>query len=107
MSGGIYIPPNVLQLTDPSDKVVSAGTGSVQRGAPVGRLTGRQREVMALLAQGKSNKEIASDLGLAAGTVKIHISNIFKALNVRNRTQAVIAAGEILASAGKELDASL
>jgi len=103
MSGGVYVPPNVLRLhrqVEPWDVAVG---GSGEDGGSVTRLTGRQREVMALLAQGKSNKEIASDLGLAAGTVKIHISNIFKALNVRNRTQAVIAAGEILAGSSRDL----
>lgn len=102
LSGGVYIPPNVLQLSDPSEVSMSGGSRSFESGATAGRLTGRQREVMALLAQGKSNKEIAGELGLAAGTVKIHISNIFKALNVRNRTQAVIAAGEMLADVGVE-----
>ena len=102
LSGGVYIPANVLQLTDPSEVVTPASSGSIEAGASAGRLTGRQREVMALLAQGKSNKEIAGELGLAAGTVKIHVSNIFKALNVRNRTQAVIAAGEMLADVGVE-----
>ncbi len=101
LSGGIYLPPNVLHLGEPSD-VTAPGAPRSAAGAPISRLTSRQRDVMALLAQGKSNKEIAGELGLAAGTVKIHISNIFKALNVRNRTQAVIASGEMLAQSGKE-----
>lgn len=105
LSGGIYIPPNVLHLSGGSGMVASGAPPALEAGAIAGRLTGRQREVMALLAQGKSNKEIASELGLAAGTVKIHISNIFKALNVRNRTQAVIAAGESLADGGREMSA--
>ncbi len=104
LSGGIYLPPNVLHLTGPSE-MTDRGAPRSAGGGSASRLTGRQREVMALLAQGKLNKEIASELGLAAGTVKIHISNIFKALNVRNRTQAVIASGEMLALVGKEMGA--
>ncbi|HEV7373015.1 response regulator transcription factor, partial [Arenibaculum sp.] len=46
-----------------------------------------------------SNKQIAKDLGLSEGTVKIHVTAIFKALNVRNRTQAVISAARMEASA--------
>ena len=94
LSGGIYIPPNALHLSRSSGAGRPARARAAGSAASLGRLTGRQREVMALMAQGKSNKEIAHDLGLSSGTVKIHISNIFKALNVHNRIQAVIAAGE-------------
>ena len=41
------------------------------------------------MALGKSNKEIADELGLTTGTVKMHSSRIFKTLNVQNRTEAV------------------
>ena len=57
-------------------------------------MTRRQRDVMRLLALGRSNKAIAQELGLAEGTVKVHVSAIFKALNVTNRTEAVIIAGK-------------
>jgi DNA-binding NarL/FixJ family response regulator len=43
-----------------------------------------------------SNKEIANVLGLSAGTVKIHVSSIFKVLKVTNRTLAVITANQLL-----------
>jgi two-component system, NarL family, nitrate/nitrite response regulator NarL len=55
-------------------------------------LTTRQREVLTLLAQGHSNKEIGLRLDLAEITVKTHVSAIFRTLNVANRTQAVLAA---------------
>jgi len=54
-----------------------------------------QQDVLACLAEGRSNKEIARELGLAEGTVKIHIAGILKALKVNNRTQAIIAAGKL------------
>ena len=51
-------------------------------------LTPRMEEVRQLLRQGLSNKRIASQLGLSEGTVKNYMSEIFRALNVSNRTQA-------------------
>lgn len=54
-------------------------------------LTDRQAEVLALMVCGKSNREIAASLGLSEGTVKIHITAIFKALGVSSRTQALLA----------------
>jgi len=53
-------------------------------------LSPREVEVLRLLAAGKSNKEIASDLELAEGTVKNHLSNIFAKLCVLDRTQAAL-----------------
>jgi len=89
-SGGIYVPPGALsgaaevaprrRSLDIADR--SSGYG----------LTQRQREVLECLRAGKSNKQIAYELGLSEGTVKIHVTAIFKSLGVKNRTQAVIAA---------------
>ncbi|WP_026244453.1 response regulator [Dasania marina] len=55
-------------------------------------LTPRQRDVLALLVEGLSNKEIARRCELAEATVKMHVTAIFKSLNVNNRTQAAISA---------------
>ncbi len=56
----------------------------------LGLLTTRERVVLALMAQGMTNAEIASSLQLAMGTVKAHASAIFGKLEARNRTEAVI-----------------
>ncbi len=97
-AGGLYLPPSLL--TD-------AGTAAVQRpgrtdGARPGAtrirsdvLTPRQHDVLDELGTGKSNREIANELGLAVGTVKVHVTAILKALGVKNRTQAVLAASEM------------
>jgi len=53
-----------------------------------GLLTERQIEVLALIARGLSNKEIARALGLSEKTVKVHVGGLFKALDVANRMQA-------------------
>lgn len=55
-------------------------------------LTPRQQEILALLCEGMSNKEISLRLSVAEITVKMHVSSIFRELGVMNRTQAVLAA---------------
>jgi DNA-binding NarL/FixJ family response regulator len=52
----------------------------------------RELEVLRLIAQGRSNKEIASELGIVEGTVKAHLTNIFEKLGAADRTQAITIA---------------
>jgi DNA-binding NarL/FixJ family response regulator len=59
---------------------------------PDGELSTREREVLALLVRGKSNREIADELLIKETTVKSHVSVILMRLNVTDRTQAVVAA---------------
>jgi DNA-binding NarL/FixJ family response regulator len=61
---------------------------------PEQELSAREREVLALLAAGKCNKEIAATLCIAEVTVKCHLSMIFLRLGVTDRTQAIIAAAQ-------------
>lgn len=56
------------------------------------RLTDREKEVLLLLAQGKTNQEIADQLFISLKTVKVHVSNLLAKLEVQDRTQAVIYA---------------
>jgi DNA-binding NarL/FixJ family response regulator len=67
---------------------------SSQRRAVVDALTEREREVLKLIAQGRSNGEIAADLHISPDTVKTHVKHVFNKLGVRDRAQAVIAAYE-------------
>lgn len=97
LAGGTYLPPALIaQPFRPGHRraFVSAG-GLSAAGHPISGLTPRQRDVLALLASGKSNRDIARDLGLAEGTVKVHITAIFKALGAKNRTQAGLIAAEL------------
>jgi two-component system, NarL family, response regulator LiaR len=59
---------------------------------PHDKLTEREKEVLLLMAEGKSNQEIADELFIALKTVKVHVSNILAKLEVQDRTQAVIYA---------------
>jgi LuxR family transcriptional regulator, maltose regulon positive regulatory protein len=83
------------------DRLVSAMTGaspSERKGGetqPYEPLTAREAEIVALIARGCSNLEIAQTLVLSVGTVKGHINHIFGKLSVRNRTQAVLRAREL------------
>lgn len=58
------------------------------------RLTAREREIVRGLTRGESNKEIARDLGVAESTVKIHVQNILKKLNLASRVQVAVYAVE-------------
>ena len=53
-------------------------------------MTARETEILMLLAEGLSNKEIAQRANISAGTVRIHLGNMFKKLHVRSRTEAVV-----------------
>jgi DNA-binding NarL/FixJ family response regulator len=94
LSGGVYVPPLMGRGDLPATR--AQHSRALERDDNLRgerRLTIRQREVLDCLARGHSNREIALALGLSQGTVKIHIAAIFRAYRVRNRTQAVIAAG--------------
>ena len=70
--------------------LVAARPGGDSRG--IGALTGREREVLALLADGRSNREIARMLTVSEKTVKTHVSAILAKLGVADRTQAALLA---------------
>ena len=65
----------------------------------------REKEVVALLVESKSNKQIALELGIAQRTVEFHLSNIYTKLNVTSRTEAALKLAEIYMreSTGSEL----
>lgn len=80
LSGGICLPP---------------GYGETARGEPSAELpslTQRQLEVLRLMAQGNSNKEIARELDISENTVRVHISAIISAMDATNRTEAAYSA---------------
>ncbi len=78
--GGTYLDPRV------ATRVMRRGRGE--------RLTARERQVLRLVAAGKSNKEIAASLKISERTVKFHVTAIFNKLGAENRAQAVAIAAE-------------
>jgi len=87
LAGGIYVPPRLVGHAD----IVAAANGASASG-----MTSRQIDVVRLLSRGLSNKAIARELGVSEGTVKVHLLAVFRVLDVRNRTAAVIAAQRFL-----------
>ena len=89
LAGGRYLPPRVIELASRRGgaPIVPSGTAAV-------RLTQRQLDVLALIAGGQSNKEIARELDLSPATVKAHTAAAMAALDASNRTDAVMKARE-------------
>lgn len=67
-------------------------TKALESRTPNSDLSSREREVLLLMVDGKTNKEIANMLGITEATVKCHVSTILMRLNVNDRTQAVVSA---------------
>lgn len=87
LAGGVYVPAALLSRRGGGD---SGATG--ESGGPYASLTRRHIDVLRHLASGASNRQIAQRLNVTEGTVKIHLSTIFRILGVRNRTEAVLIA---------------
>lgn len=85
LDGGSYLPPELLSTTTPSENKGEAKSKNKT-------LTARQMQVLKLIAQGLSNKQIAYEMGVSEATVKLHINALLRAIGVTNRTQAVITA---------------
>jgi len=81
LAGGVYVPPSLLERHHIEHDTL--------RSTP---LTSRQLEVLRELVKGQSNKQIANELEVTEGTVKIHLAAIFRILKVNNRTEAVLIA---------------
>ena len=79
-----------LRTVASGGQVIGAGLSAASRAAPGADLTGREAEVLALLARGQSNAEIAHELGLSLKTVQNHVSHVLAKLQVRDRTQAAL-----------------
>lgn len=99
LSGGVYLPETLLRgKGDAPAKTDDASHGD-DRIAPE-PLTQRQIDVLCLMCEGLSNKEIARRLGISPHTVKIHVAAVLKALHVDNRTQATRLADKYSLCAG-------
>ncbi|MBU2880641.1 response regulator transcription factor [Psychrosphaera sp. B3R10] len=86
-SGNIWTPPNFSAQT--------AQSGKSDIAERIASLTPQQYKILMMFAEGLLNKQIAYDLHVSEATIKAHATAIFKKLNVRNRTQAVITLNEL------------
>lgn len=89
LAGGVYVPSTLI---DGGQSRPGSWQGNSPVSEPWSELTRRQRDVLGLISQGKSNKLIADALSMSESTVKAHVKQIIKRLNVANRTQAALVA---------------
>ncbi|HEX2281576.1 MAG TPA: response regulator transcription factor [Thermomicrobiales bacterium] len=102
LDGFVYVPASLPEVSsdrsraeDRSEQVpMPVATG------PLAFLTPRQRDVLQLIVAGKSNKEIARELTLGEGTVKVHLAALFRNLGVNNRAAAAAAGTRLLSGKG-------
>lgn len=101
VDGGTFVPPEAIGSLG-ALAAEPAGAPAVRRSDAPGAvdprqlgLTERQIDVLRLILKGLPNKLICRQLQLAEGTVKVHVSAVLRALGVRSRTQAVVAAGRM------------
>ena len=92
LAGGVYVPPHVLSLGNNGSNEASEDENKTENNFG---LTHRQIEVLDFIAAGKSNQAIAGELGLTTGTIKMHVSAIFKRLKVSSRTEAAMKYSEL------------
>lgn len=101
VAGGTYAPPNLVlgSVFSREGGDARAVTG-VRRETAIARnfpdLTPRQRNVLALLSQGLSNREIADILSMCENTVKAHVKQVMRKLNADNRTRAALMADRVV-----------
>jgi DNA-binding NarL/FixJ family response regulator len=89
--GGNVLSPKVIQNLFESMESSNDERGDAHQ-RPASNLTQRENDILALLAEGKSNRDISRSLYLSEKTVKAHLAAIFRKLGVSNRTQAAMAA---------------
>jgi DNA-binding NarL/FixJ family response regulator len=92
LAGGIYVPPLLSHVPHEDEAVPVVRESAVI--SPNLPMTGRQLEVLKLLAEGRCTKDIARTLGLGIGTVKVHLAGVYRALGAHSRMEAVVKAGK-------------
>lgn len=107
LDGQVFVPASLAVLDGAGPRPALEARSPAFDGRPEGRqdgrqlripdLTPRQRDVLALLVEGRSNKEIARRLQLGEGTVKVHMAALLRSLGVQNRAAAAVVGARLLA----------
>ena len=86
-----------VSLLDPAviSRLAAGVTGLKAKSAESGLVTDRELKVLGLLAKGHSNRRVGEELHISTGTVKSHLSHIFRKLDVADRTEAVVKAAQL------------
>lgn len=87
LRGDIYLPTHVLKTGNGNNDNQVIPDSAIDVKHAYETLTERQRQITLLLGEGQSNKDIARQLDLSENTIKVHVSGVLRALNLRNRTQ--------------------
>jgi len=95
LSGETYLPSQIFLEGGMLGAQPAEEAAQIASENPLSRLTDRQRDVLVLLMEGQSNKEIARELGLLESTIKAHVKMILNKLNAANRTQAAMIASAL------------
>jgi DNA-binding NarL/FixJ family response regulator len=94
LAHGVYLPVEMLNVANMPNAVPTAAFAAGSVGVLPG-LTPRQMDVLRCVIQGKPNKIIARELDVSEATIKVHVSAVLRALDTRNRTEAVYAAAKM------------
>jgi len=91
VAGKTVVAPDLAQVLA---RVVQGDSIVAEEESPFAKLTPRENEILALLAEGQSNKVIARNLGISDGTVKLHVKSILRKLGIHSRVEAAVIAVE-------------
>ena len=102
VAGKTVVAPDLAQVLA---RVVQGDSIAPKEESPFAKLTPRENEILALLAEGQSNKVIARNLGISDGTVKLHVKSILRKLGIHSRVEAgVIAVEQGLRTSNRNID---
>ncbi len=93
LNGGVYFPRDILQggRSNPSSQLERTGIETQPGAIPTSTLTTREDQVLELINLGRSNNDIARELGLSPNTVRVHLRNLSLKLNLKDRTEIAAA----------------
>jgi len=88
-AGGLYLDPEIGAEAEDFARGLAEGAGALRGEPRRGDLTGREKEVLILVARGHTNKEVSTRLGISVKTVEVHKANLMTKLGLKNRADVV------------------